>query len=267
MIIAELNGKIPSTLDYKEDILTSNVFSFFKYSDRRLLKEYLYQLGINISLPDAENAVFHFWSSYEDGTEPDLVVICGNYYLLFEAKLYSDFSPKTITTDSQIEREIKMGKISASNENKEFVYIAITAEYYKNISKYLKYENTDFLFVWTNWQVVAYFIYYKLVDNDLVRDKDFAIDLYSLLVKKRLRSFIGLINIKFQDSKEFSDSIFYNIQSSKFKGEFTGFLENLCEFEQIKPYQRNFRKSFFNTLTTYKYHSNGNIFYNGNQSQ
>ena len=65
MIIAELKGKIPSNLDHKEDILTSNVFSFFKYSDRRLFKEYLYQLGLEISLNDAENAEFKFWSSYE----------------------------------------------------------------------------------------------------------------------------------------------------------------------------------------------------------
>ena len=48
MIIAELNGKIPSNLDGKEDILTSNVFSFFKYCDRQLLKDYLFHLGLDL---------------------------------------------------------------------------------------------------------------------------------------------------------------------------------------------------------------------------
>jgi len=53
-------------------------------------------LGIVISDTDAREAEFLFWPSYEDGTEPDLVIICGDYYILFEAKLYSDFSEKVI---------------------------------------------------------------------------------------------------------------------------------------------------------------------------
>ena len=141
MIIAELYGKIPSKLEDKEDILTSNVFSFFKYSDRNFLKEYLCQIGIEVSENDALEAEFLFWQRYDDGTEPDLIVICGKYYLLFEAKFKSDFSPKTSTIESQIDREIKMGKLAAKNENKEFVYVAITAEYYKDKKKYSKYEN------------------------------------------------------------------------------------------------------------------------------
>ena len=149
MIIAELNGKISSKLDDKEDILTSNVFSFFKYSDRQLLKEYLCTIGLDISLTNARNAEFTFWRSYDDRTEPDLIIICGKYYLLFEAKIYSDFSPKNLSKDSQIEREIKMGKMEADDLKKEFVYIAITAEYYKNRVKYSKYENRDFLCIWT----------------------------------------------------------------------------------------------------------------------
>jgi len=61
MILAELQGKIPGKLEDKEDILTSNVFSFFKYADRRLLKQYLDHIGITISLHDAQNAEFIFW--------------------------------------------------------------------------------------------------------------------------------------------------------------------------------------------------------------
>ncbi|MCK5099063.1 MAG: hypothetical protein KAR45_13230 [Desulfobacteraceae bacterium] len=263
MIIAELNGKIPSKLNDKEDILTSNVFSFFKYSDRQLLKDYLLQLGLDVTLAESENAEFIFWPSYDDGTEPDLIIICGKYYLLFEAKLYSDFSPKTLTIDSQIKREIKMGKLSANNVNKEFAYITITAEYHKTKTKYSKYENKDFLFIWTNWQMIASFIHNKLEENDLGRDKAFAVDLYSLLVKKKLRNFKGLNSIILQSKIEFNDSIFYSINTSKYKGEFSGFLENLREFEQIKPYQKNYKKSFFKTLTTFKNTNNEKVFYNG----
>ena len=265
MIIAELNGKIPSKLEDKEDILTSNVFSFFKYSNRQLLKEYLCQLGLDISLTDSKSAEFIFWPSYDDGTEPDLIVICGEYYILFEAKLYSDFSPKTSTIDSQISREIKMGRLSAKNANKRFVYVAITAEYYKDKTKYSKYENKDFQFIWTNWQTITNFIENSLTNNNNIQqDKEFASDLYSLLVKKRLRSFIGIINLKRQYNFDYSKSVFYNIKSSKFKGEFSGYMENLSEFLQIGQYSRIFRKSFFQNIKTFKDYSNGNIFYNGN---
>ena len=182
MIIAELQGKIPSKLEDKEDILTSNVFSFFKYSDRILFQEYLNELGLNVSLNDSKNAEFIFWLNYDDGTEPDLVVLCGKYYILFEAKLYSDFVLKTGSVDAQIDREIKMGKLAAKNDNKEFIYVAITAEYYMEISKYSKYKNSDFQFIWTNWQRVANFIEDRLLGKGIIRDNEFANDLFSLLL-------------------------------------------------------------------------------------
>lgn len=266
MILAELYGKIPSKLEDKEDILTSNVFSFFKYSDRKLLKDYLQKLGINVNLEDCKKAEFQFWLSYEDGTEPDLIIICGKYYLLFEAKLYSDFSPKTDKIDSQIEREISMGKMSAKNLNKEFVYIALTAEYYKNKSKFLKYENGQNLFIWTNWQAIASFINDKLENGDLEENKEFALDLFALLVKKRLRSFIGLLNVTTPDKIKEISSIFYNVQTSKFKGEFSGFIDSSDEFERILPYQKFYTKSFFVSLSKFENNNKSTIFYNVNQS-
>ena len=263
MIIAELNGKIPSKLNDKEDILTSNVFSFFKYSDRQLFKEYLSKLGIEVTLKESENAEFIFWPSYEDGTEPDLVVICGEYYLLFEAKLYSDFSPETTTVASQIEREISMGKMTSENINKEFIYVAITDEYYKDRKKYLEYEKRDFKFIWTNWQFISRFIDERLESESIKQNREFANDLFSLLVKKRLRSFEGLTNIEIKNKFGLDNAIFYNLNTSKFKGEFTGFIENLQDFEEIKKYSKIFQKSFFNTLNNIETNTNQIIFYNG----
>lgn len=263
MIIAELNGKIPSYLDDKEDILTSNVFSFFKYSDRQFFKDYLYELGINVTLNESKNAEFTFWPSFEDGTEPDLVVECGTYYILFEAKLYSDFSPKTEKIESQMEREIIMGKMSASNFNKKFVYVALTAEYYKNKSKYTKFENQDFKFIWTNWQFIANFLNEK-IEIYLNQRNDFAGDLFSLLVKKRLRSFVGIRNINIQKDIKLKSQIFYNIKTSKFKGEFTGFIENLTDFDKVLKFSNNFKKSFFVSIGKFEDYKNQNIFYNGN---
>ncbi|MDD2424283.1 MAG: hypothetical protein PHG34_08755 [Candidatus Cloacimonetes bacterium] len=265
MIIAELQGKIPSKLYDKEDILTSNVFSFFKYSNRIFLKEYLSKLGISVSLQDANNAEFNFWQSFEDKTEPDLVIICGNYYLLFEAKLYSDFSPKTMNIKSQIEREISMGKMSAKNINKEFVYIALTAEYYKNRSKYIKYENQDFLFIWSNWQLIANFINEILELGKVKSDYEFALDLFSLLVKKNLRSFKGLKNLNYQEISKFSNSLFYNVLTSKFKGEFFGFIENLSGFQKVNNYENFFKRTFFKSLDNIQISNKQIIFYNENR--
>jgi len=263
MIIAELNGKLPSKLKDSEDILTSNVFSFFKYSNRNWFKDYLSEIGIEISLGESEKAEFIFWPNYEDRTQPDLVVVCGKYYLLFEAKLNSDFSPKSTNSDSQIEREISMGKMSAENLYKEFVYIALTAEYYKNKTKYEKYENDKLIFIWTNWQVISSFIENKLENENLNHDKQFADDLFTLLVKKRLRSFKGLTKIRIQNKVEYKKMIFYNMKTSKFKGEFTGFLPNLQNFRKIMPYKKIYSKSFFNTLKKFNAFINQELFYIG----
>lgn len=264
MLAAELHGKIPSKLDDKEDILTSNVFSFFKYSDRQLLKDYLFHIGINVSLNEAKSALFEFWPVYQDGTEPDLIVHCGKYYILFEAKLYSDFSRKTSKVDSQIVREIRMGKLSSENENKEFVYIAITAEYYKEKSKYNKYENSDFRFIWTNWQAVTSFIEDKLEKKEVNINKDFALDLYDLLVKKSLRSYYGIANLDYNLIRNDLSYLFYNLDTSRFKGTFTGFLDSQREFASIQAGLKIYHKTFFTELKEFTKNTPQNIFYYGN---
>jgi len=265
MIIAELLGKIPSRLEDKEDILTSNIFSFFKYSERKLLKKYLSQLGIIVSENDAIFAEFRFWQKYDDGTEPDLIIICGKYYLLFEAKLYSDFSPETLTIASQISREIIMGKLSAENESKEFVFIAITAEYYKEKTKYSEYEKMDFRFIWTNWQTVANFLETLLIDHSQIQNKEYASDLHSLLIKKKLRSYIGIINLKINDNINHFNSIFYNLKTSKFKGEFSGFIANLEQFDRISKFQKTFQNSYFQNINLFTISIPKTFFYFGNK--
>ena len=69
MYIAELRGKLSSRVECSEDILTSNVFSFFKYANREIfLKRYLANLGFDITTEEAINAQFIFWPVFEDGT-------------------------------------------------------------------------------------------------------------------------------------------------------------------------------------------------------
>ena len=137
MYLAELRGKLSSRVERMEDILTSNVFSFFKYSARDIfLKGYLNKLEIEVSNREAEEAKFRFWPVFEDGTEPDLVIIVCNYYLLIEAKYFSEFSSGTEKNESQLLRELKNGKLEAKNYNKEYKLIAITADYYYKKDKF-----------------------------------------------------------------------------------------------------------------------------------
>jgi len=176
-----------------EDSLTSNVFSFFKYSSREIyLRDYLDKLGFEITVKDAEEAEFRFWPHYEDGTEPDLVIIVGKYYILFEAKYYSGFGKKSETTDEQLIREIKGGQLEAFSYGKEFYLIAITADYYFKKDKFeVILPDYEECFEWTNWQSVSSFLDNILSSNPNIKgsERDFCLDLYNLLDKKSLRSF------------------------------------------------------------------------------
>lgn len=237
MYLAELHGKLSSRVERMEDVLTSNVFSFFKYSNRDIfLKKYLNKLGFNVSIREAEEAEFRFWPVFEDGTEPDLVIIVGNYYLLVEAKYFSGFGKKTETTDDQLIREINGGQLEAFSYGKEFHLIAITADYYFKKYKFevipQKYRPH---FKWTNWQSVSSFLDSILSSNPNIKGslRDFCLDLYDLLDKKHLRSFQ---NITYNGPllKEYS-SIFFDARTAKLRGDFIGFIDSLSLAKGLKP--------------------------------
>ena len=237
MYLAELRGKLSSRIERMEDILTSNVFSFFKYSNRNIfLKNYLNELGFKVSKEEVEEAEFKFWPVFEDGTEPDLVIITGNYYLLIEAKYFSEFSEGKEKSDSQLLREIKNGKLDAKNYNKEFKLIAITADYYFKEYKFKvipqKFRSH---FKWTNWQSVSSFLDNILSSNPNIKgsERDFCLDLYNLLDKKHLRSFQ---NITYNGpSLEDYGSIFFNAKTAKLRGDFIGFIDSLSLAKGLKP--------------------------------
>ena len=243
MYLAELHGKLPCRTERMEDILTSNVFSFFKYSTREIfLKGYLNRLGFNISNQEANKAEFVFWPRFEENTEPDLALIVGDYYLLIEAKYFSSFANETKKTKAQLLREIEGGKLEAKNYGKNFKLIAITADYYYKENKF-KIIPSDFIphFKWTNWQSVSLFLYKILESSRDIKkqERDFALDLYKLLDKKNLRDFQGL-NILYNINaflKSYA-SIFFEARTAKFRGSFIGFMHNLSFDKNIKPLKK-----------------------------
>ena len=243
MYLAELHGKLSSRIERMEDILTSNVFSFFKYSTREIfLKGYLNKLGFNISNQQANDAEFIFWPRFEENTEPDLVIIVGDYYLLIEAKYFSGFADKTKRTKAQLLREIEGGKLEAENYGKEFRLIAITADHYYKKNKF-KIITSDFspYFKWTNWQLVSSFLDNTLATNENIKkqEQDFALDLYNLLDKKNLRDFQGLDS--FYNISTFLKSyasVFFEARTAKFRGDFIGFIDSLSFDKKITPLRK-----------------------------
>ena len=251
MYQAELHGKLSQRIERMEDILTSNVFSFFKYSTREIfLKGYLKELGFDVSDQEAIEAEFIFWPHFEDNTEPDLVIIVGNYYLLIEAKYFSDFGGETDKTKAQLIREIEGGRLEAKNYGKDFVLIAITADSYRKDYKF-EIISKSFRphFVWTNWQKVSWLLTNILESDKKItnQERDFAFDLYNLLDKKNLRKFqsFDILSLMNQYLKPHA-SVFFNAKTAKFRGDFIGFLNSL-------PFEKKIlmmRKTIF--LTTKK---------------
>jgi hypothetical protein len=270
MVLAELQGKLSSSVAEKEDILTSNVFSFFKYSDRKYLFNYLKLLGIPILLKDAADAEFEFWPNYSDGTQPDLVIICGDYYIILEAKLYSDFSERIIdeelqVVEKQLQREAKRGKEVAILLGKTPIIIAITSEPYKCEEKYAFASELEMKFIWTNWQFIAKYLFCTIEqeeDNNL-----FLNDLYKLLLRKNLRSFRSFKQIIIREVIPENNQIFYNRATSEFKGEYSGFLSELKDLQPIGQFLPRYRRLFYQFEITKLINFNQSFFYHGNNSK
>lgn len=238
MYLAELHGKLSSKIERMEDVLTSNVFSFFKYSDREVfLKGYLAGLGFGVSEQEAKDAEFLFWQRFEDNTEPDLVIKVGRYYLLFEAKYFSGFAEGNEVTKAQLLREIEGGKLEADGSAREFNLIAITADpYYKDLKFGVIPSDLRPTFQWTNWQSVALFIQGILESNKNLRGEAiaFATDLYRLLDKKNLRGFHGWTSpLMTNVSLRSSPSVFFEARTARFRGSFLGFPESLWSEEKM----------------------------------
>jgi len=256
MYLAELHGKLSSKLEHMEDILTSNVFSFLKYSNRSIfLKNYLSELDFKINDKQANEAEFIFWHRYEEQTEPDLIIRAGKHYILFEAKYFSDFDEGSSETKAQLIREIEAGYLEAKNYNEHFTLVAITADYsrkdYKFSSVPKKYKQ---IIKWTNWQTIASLLQDSLSSNKLTDlERIFAADLYSLLCKKNLRAYRGtdiLSNSRYHPIGY--DRIFFNAKTAKFRGDFIGFHEALLINAKLSSRTNPvfFKKSLFSNFKT-----------------
>jgi hypothetical protein len=261
MYQAELHGKLSRRVERLEDVLTSNVFSFFKYSSREIfLKGYLHRLGLDVSVQETNEAEFRFWPRFEENTEPDLVIIIGNYYVLIEAKYFSDFSGATEKSKPQLLREIDGGKMEAKAYGKSFRLIAITKDTYYKQDKFADIPSLlPPQFTWTNWQEVALFLNSILETNKQIRSEErgFALDLCLLLDKKNLRGFQSFeILSRIKPNMTSYDSLFFDAKTAQFRGAFIGFQEALSFDKRILRTEKilflRAEKRYFSNLATSK---------------
>jgi len=256
MYIAELQGKFSPREERMEDILTSNVFSFFKYAKREIfLYELLKLLDIKVNPIALSEAEFIFWPSYEDGTEPDLVIIVGDHYLLFEAKLNSGFGEGKDISAYQLIREYNMGKLEAENIDKKFHLIAITAHFSKHqfLADIAGYFNKKIS--WINWHKIALLIY-NLLERPISIEHEFRImaeDFYALLAKKGLRFYAGLdVFQNLAVLQKMTSSVFFNAKTAQYRGDFIGFIESFSDISQLQSVNKIFytshNKQYFSHL-------------------
>jgi hypothetical protein len=228
MYQAEIRGKLSRDNENREDILTSNVFSFFKYASRKdFLYPLLLTLNVEITIDEAEEAEFRFWPRFSDGTEPDLVLVVGQYYLLFEAKYHSGFGLETSTLRHQLVREIEGGELEAKTMAKKFRLFALTADYYEPpyIRKTIPQEYVH-VYRWVNWQSIAFLIYRILEKNTLHNPELilFANDLYQLFLKKNLRGYEGIRFLsEITRFSGYTGTLFFDASTADYRGDFIGF--------------------------------------------
>ena len=249
MILAELRGKLSSRLERSEDVLTSNVFSFFKYADRNIfLKAFLEMVDIDTSWINLVDTEFRFWPRYADNTEPDLVIIVGNHYLLIEAKYLSSFEWTENKELSQLNREIKGGLFESEALDKEFHLVAITAEYlyrpenFEGITKEIPHHAIK----WVNWQSIHDLLLNILATRKLSRtNREFCQDLCDLFNKKNLRYFRDFKSVLDIEPIIYPiDRVFLASETTALRGDFIGFLVTLSQLGELSAVPRDiFHKS------------------------
>ncbi|QWV95283.1 hypothetical protein KP004_08960 [Geomonas oryzisoli] len=251
MIQAELRGKISRRTEEMEDLLTSNIFSFFKYANRHVyLKGFLKSLGMEVSNAALDKAQFLFWPRYEENTEPDLVIIVDDYYILIEAKHLSGFGKAFEEKEEQLVREFKQGATEAARLEKIFRFITITSHYtlpaklFAHLPDYIRMS-----LHWTNWHSIAALLLNTFEEMKPTPDEAFATDLYKLLEKKKLRGFLPFTRLSTQIQPS-PPVIFFNAEDAVFRGAFIGFEQSLKKFSDVTTSSGRlfFNRTFFGRL-------------------
>jgi len=235
---AEIQGKLPTEVARAEDLLTSNVIGFFDYGDRsRYLLAWLNDvLHLAVGPAEAKAARITYWPRYDDGTEPDVVIEVGRYYVLIEAKLDSWFGidPSDPALD-QLSRELRQGQAAADEGGLDFRLVTLTRESWGNPERYPTLRDEP-CWIWTNWQSVTRL----LARLDGAHPDRMCSDLVTLLRRKGLDGFNG-----FEAggrAPTASPTIFFDMMTARSAGTFRGWMPVLQGCPSPAPPEHVFRQ-------------------------
>lgn len=238
MYQAELKGKLPPSASGREDLLTSNVFSFLKYADRTVyLGEFLGQLA-QLDIPAAELPAvsFHFWPCLDDGTQPDVVIESETHYILVEAKYHSGVGEEEGNPAGQLVRECEAGAMEATNRGKIFNLLLITDDPIQpnRLFSHMPPRHRGCA-TWTNWQSVARLLLEQLETAATAAPNYlFAQDLYDLLDHKHLRGFITFARLADTPIVPVTREVFFAAATANFRGDFIGIVPALSVLASVK---------------------------------
>jgi len=251
---AQTKGKIPSELANAEDLLTSSVFGFLNYADRRTyLRAFVKLLDLDLAPRHLDATSFEFWPVYETGTEPDLVIRAGKYYVLVESK-YRTIIPSVRPTRgsrSQLDREALEGNEAAEAEGREFLLVVITAAFrqltnpYRNMSRSVKAKVPRTSRRWLNWRDI-YAAMESIVEErgEARPDLRMSTDFMAYMDRLNLRAFRGFDSLsKVPDVPEVPAGVplFLDVEVSDRRREFEGFGTFAADLEAIpRPPRRLF---------------------------
>lgn len=226
MFAAELGGKLPSGVRQLEDILTSYVFGFLRYSARSVyLSGFLNEvIGLEVTHDQARAAEFRFWPTLPDGTEPDVVVVVGAYYVLFEAKLFAPFDQGSEARLPQLVREAEGGKAEADREGKTFVLAAVTNDSCCTSERFVGLDGACTSIHWINWQRIAQIVL-RVLEQQMhaAPDYEFARDLLALLDARHLRGYRGFHEIPLPMLPLQRGPLFLQADTMEYRGDFLGY--------------------------------------------
>lgn len=237
MYQAELKGKLPPSASGREDLLTSNIFSFLKYADRTAyLGEFLGKLA-QLEIPAAElpAILFHFWPCLDAGTQPDVVIESETHYLLVEAKYHSGVGEEEGNPAGQLVRECDVGATEATNRGKIFHLLLITDDPIRpdRLFSHIPPRHRERV-VWINWQSVAGLLLAQLETAATAAPNYlFARDLYDLLDHKHLRGFITFARLAEIPVVPVTRQVFFAAATATFRGDFIGIAPTLSVLASV----------------------------------
>ena len=236
MLSAELRGKLPGRIRNLEDVLTSYVFNFLQYSSRSaFLGRFLNDIGIGASTTEIGDAEFRFWPTLPDRTEPDLVIVAGDHYVLFEAKLFASFDPGDSCIQPQVVREIEGGMEEAGREGKEFHFVAVTADSCFPGEALGCYPRHASVMRWVNWQSIARLVLTQIEEHRAaLPDGEYARDLLAILDARNLRGYRGFDVIDIPAIARPQETLFLSAQTLAYRGEFLGFRATLGSLPAVE---------------------------------